>query len=460
MSTASVSGITPAPPPPTETEQHPFTVVDEAIVHLDTPTEPWSIEVELRVAGRLDEGRLGWALGQAMARHPMARARCLPARAGDRTYAWEITPLTDLDPLQVVDCPDDERLGRLRDRLQSLSVPLSESPPFRLRLAHHPDGDFLLMNANHAAFDGFGCVRLLQSVARAYTGDPDPLPDIELAEARDVERHLGTDDEQVKFQRLRRIVDKLGDTVRPPARIARDGGHDESGYLIVHRSLSTEGTEKLTDADLPGSVNDLLMAALHLAIDQWNRDHGSSARRITVLLPVNLRPKEWRAEVVTNFVLMDRVATTSADRLTPTSTLEAVVEQTDAVKRWGTGAALIEVLGRTERLPLWAKQSLSPLLWLTGNRLVDTALLTNLGVVADPPSFGSSAGETTAMWFSAPARLPCALSLGAVTVAGRLHLSFRWRRPVVDGAAAERFADTYFDQLARLAGLHRATIGG
>ncbi len=456
---APASGTTAAPPSHTETEHLPFTVVDEAIVHLDTPTEPWSIEVELRVAGRLDEGRLRWALGQAMGRHPMARARRLPARPGDRTYAWEITPVADLDPLQVVDCPDDECLVRLRDRLQSLSVPLVESPPFRMRLARHPDGDVLLLNANHAAFDGFGCVRLLQSVARTYTGGPDPLPDVDLSDARDVGRHLGAEDEQVKLQRLRAIAEKLRDAVREPARIAPDGGTDESGYLIVHRSLSADGTSQLAEGDLPGSVNDLLMAGLHLAVADWNREHGAPVGRIGVLMPVNLRPKEWRDEVVTNFVLMARVSTASSDRLTPTSTLEAVIEQTEDVKRWGTGAALIEVLGRTERLPLWAKQSLSPLLWLTGNRLVDTALLTNLGQVSDAPDFGSDVGGTVGMWFSAPARLPCGLSLGTATVGDRLHLSFRWRRPLVDRAAAERFADLYLGQVARLAGTPAASLG-
>jgi NRPS condensation-like uncharacterized protein len=457
--TAPAPGTTAPPPAHVETDRFPFTVVDEAILHLDTPTEPWSIELEVRVDGRLDETRLRWALGQAIGRHPMARARRLPARPGDRTYVWEITPVADLDPLQVVDCPDDERLGRLRDRLHSLSVPLAESPPFRLRLARHPDGDVLVLNANHAAFDGFGCVRLLQSLARTYTGDADPVPDVDLADARDVERHLGTDDDQVKAKRLGTIAEKLRDVVRAPARIAPDGGDDESGYRIIHRSLSAEATKQLADADVPGSVNDLLMAALHLAIDAWNRDHGAPVGRISVLMPVNLRPDEWREEVVTNFVLMARVATAPEQRPDAAATVAAVTDQTGDVKRWGTGAALIEVLGRTERLPVWAKRTLSPLLWLTGNRLVDTALLTNLGQVADPPAFGAGAGETTGMWFSAPARLPCGLSLGTLTAGGRLHLSFRWRRPLVDHAAAQRFADVYLERLAELAGSDVESLG-
>jgi hypothetical protein len=51
-----------------------FNEIDEAVRLLDSPSEPWSIQLELRVRGRLDECRLRTALGEALARHPMARA--------------------------------------------------------------------------------------------------------------------------------------------------------------------------------------------------------------------------------------------------------------------------------------------------------------------------------------------------------------------------------------------------
>jgi NRPS condensation-like uncharacterized protein len=434
------------------TEQLPFTVVDEVVHHLDTPLEPWSIEVEVAVDGRLDDDRLRKAVGEALARHPMARARCVPVRGSDHSYTWELTEAPDLDPLVVVDCPDDASLGRLRDRLQSVSVPLAESPPLRLRLAHHPDGDRLMLNANHAAFDGFGCVRLLQSVGRAYAGEDDPQPDVDLADARDVERHLSADDSKVKFERLKTLADKLRDLAAPPARVAPEGGEEEAGYRIVHRALPPEGAKRLSEIDHPGTVNDVLMAGLHLAIAGWNADHGTQTGRISVLMPMNLRPKEWQEEVVTNFVLMARVSTVPADRLSASSALAAISAQTEHVKRWGTGASAIELLGRSSRLPIWVKQSISPMLWITGNRLVDTALLSNIGKIADPPAFGPDVGKTTGLWFSAPARLPCGISIGTASVGGSLDVCVRLRRPLLGPEAAERFTDSYLDELARLAG--------
>lgn len=58
-----------------------FNTVDEAVRLLDSSSEPWSIQLELRVTGRLDESRLRAALGKALASHPMTRARQIPATA-------------------------------------------------------------------------------------------------------------------------------------------------------------------------------------------------------------------------------------------------------------------------------------------------------------------------------------------------------------------------------------------
>lgn len=447
-------------PAASEGGRFPFTVVDDVVHHLDTPLEPWSIETEVAVAGRLDDDRLRRAVGEALARHPMARARRVPARGSERSYTWQLTEAPELDPLVVVDCPDDEALGRVRERLQSVSVPLAESPPLRMRLAHHPEGDRLMLNANHAAFDGFGCVRLLQSVGRAYTGEEDPQPDIDLADARDVERHLAADDSKVRLERLKTLADKLRDLAAAPARVAPDGGDEEAGYRIVHRTVPPDAAKRLSGIDHPGTVNDVLMAGLHLAIAAWNTEHGTTTGRISVLMPMNLRPKEWQNEVVTNFVLMTRVSTVPADRISPSTTLAAITAQTEHVKRWGTGASAIELLGRSAHLPIWMKQSISPLLRATGNRLVDTALLSNLGKIADPPAFGPEAGETTGLWFSAPARLPCGISIGTATVGGALDVSVRVRRPLLGEEASQRFTDTFLAELARLAGSPASALAG
>ena len=423
-------------------ERVPFTSLDEAVHLLDTPAEPWSIQLEVRVAGVIEAERLRAAIPPALARHPMARAKLLPARRTDKRWTWAITGVPDLDPLKVVDCADDAELAQARDELHSLSVPLAESPPLRIRLARHPLGDVLMINANHAAFDGFGTLQVLRSIARAYIDEKEPDPPVDLPHARDVQKLTRADSLGERARRLRALADKARDLATPPARLAPQGGSDRPGYGI--HQLSVPVPRKPESA----TVNDLLLAALNLAIAGWNVEQGKTCRRISVLMPVNLRPPEWKTEVVTNFVTETRVVTTPADRKSSQRTLDAIAAQTRRIKE-GDRGALMELLIRTTGLPLWMKQPLSPFLWMTGNRLVDTAVLSNLGGVPDDelPNFGPDAGDVVGLWFSAPARMPCGLSLGAVTAAGSLHLAFRYRYPLWGPAAAAAFADRFVTEL-------------
>ncbi|HVF14163.1 MAG TPA: condensation domain-containing protein [Acidimicrobiales bacterium] len=425
----------------------PFELIDEAIHLLDTETAPWSIQLEVRVAGHLDDSRLRRALDQAVAAHPMARARKVAAWPGLPRHQWEIPETTDLDPLRVVDCADDHAVAATRAELQSRPVPLAESPPLRVRLARHPDGDFLMLNVNHAAMDGFGALRVLRSLARAYSGDPDAGEAAAFAEARQLPARMVGGDLQTRLGRYRTIAEKLRDLIVPPARLAPDGGSGEAGYGFHHVSLSPDETRALVALDHPGTVNDLLVAALHRAIGAWNEGHGVRRGRVGVLVPANLRPPEWRQDVVGNFSLPGRVSSTRRDRRTPQDTLRVVTAQTRRMKRTGMGTALIEVLSRAQRYPLWLKEAMVTMMPLTGNRLVDTAMLSNLGPLTDLPSFGPDAGEVTEVWFSPPARMPLGLSIGAVTVVDRLHLVFRYRHRLFDDRSARSFAGSYLAEL-------------
>jgi NRPS condensation-like uncharacterized protein len=428
----------------------PFNEADEAVHLLDSPTEAWSIHLEARFAGRLDDDRLRAAVAAGLARHPMARARKLPWRWTDHQYEWQIEPVPDLDPLTVVDCPDDRAVDAVRAELQSLSVPLVEAPPLRLRLAHGPDGDVLMLNANHAATDGYGALRLLRSVAHAYTSRDDPVPDLDLLAARNLSVGLAAPDRATRVRRRLALVEKLRDLASAPARVAPVGATDGPGYRFRLVSLSEEETAALVDLDHPGTVNDLLVAALNLAVDRWNAEHGAPCGRISVLVPANLRPPAWRDEVVGNFTLLTRLSTTSRQRTTRPGALAAVTAQTRRKKRTGMGTALLELLGGSALLPLWAKSALSPLIRLTGNRLVDTAICSNLGRLDENLWFGPEAGEATAVHFTAPARMPCGVSVGAATVDGRLHLAFRYRHAQFDDDAAARFTDRYLAELGDL----------
>lgn len=436
---------------PLESCHLPFNVVDEAIDLLDTQSSPWSIQLEVRVAGRLAEDRLRAALIKGLRRHRRGRARRLVGSHTRRHEEWEVTTGLDVDPLAVVDCPDDAALAAARAQLQSSSVPLETSPPVRARLARTPDGDVLMLNLHHVATDGVGGLRLLRSVACAYRGAPDPLPHHDPLADRTLPVRLAEALGSTRLRRCLALADRLRDVVTPPARLAGTRSEEESaadgGCGFYHVALGEEQTRRLTDSERSGSVNDVLLAALHLAVADWNAHQGAPCRRVTVLMPSNLRPPRWREEWMGNFSLPARIATIPRQRTSPTAALDAVVAQTSRKRRTGMGTALLQLLDGSQRLPLRAKRAGIAAFDRTGRRLADTVLLSDLGNVIDPPAFGEEAGNASELWFSAPSRMPLSVSLGALTVSGHLHLVFRYHRRVFDDRAAQRFAEGYLDRL-------------
>src|SRR5215210_42250 len=115
----------------------PLNVLDELYLHLDRDDEPWSVQLEVGVEGRVEEERLAAAIREAARRHPLARARLRPARGTDVRYLWEIADELAAAPLQVVSCGDDAALGAAREDAMSVSPPMEEAPPFAVTLAHH-----------------------------------------------------------------------------------------------------------------------------------------------------------------------------------------------------------------------------------------------------------------------------------------------------------------------------------
>ncbi len=389
----------------------------------------WSVQLEARVAGRLDEARLRAALRVALGR---------------------ATPACDF--LEVVDCRDDEALDEARVRLQTRRVLVSENPPLHLYLAHHPAGDFLMLNLNHGATDGFGALRVLDATARAYAaaanaadaGDADvPLDFLALSDlpVRPVPAKVSA-----VVGIAKRAVESVRDRLARPTRLASDQPANRSGYGFHLVQLSAEDTPSV-GVEGQAMTEDILVTALHLAMSDWNLEHAVAARRLRVLAVANLRPSNWLENVIGNFSVTTRVSTSRRHRGSPDSALRAVTVQTARNKSVRTGVDLIAALARVELLPLWARQSVIVLQPLTVNRRIDNAMLCNLGWQGEPPWFGPDAGDTLNLWFSAPARSPLSVSVGAVTIGGRLHLTFRYPRPLFSPDAARRFADVYLRQL-------------
>ncbi len=429
-----------------------FNSVDESLHLLDEaePTQPLSIQFELRAPGALDEGRLRAAVVAACALHPMARARQVPWKASQARYEWEITEGLDLDPVRVVAAGDDEAVHTARAELQSRCVSLAESPPFRVCLVHHPAGDFVMLNMNHSASDGVGTLRLMRSIVRAYAGDPDPIPAVDPLAVRDLDVELAPATLEDRLRGWRGMIDSWSKAASPPARLSPDGGGDLTGFGFHHLTLSTERTASLDPKRYAAAtVNDLLLAALARAVESWNADHGAPCQRVGLMMPVNVRPRDRWYEVVGNFAGDVTISTTMKERADRAALLTAIAEQTRQAKDDGTASAVLALLGGRASVPIGVKQALTALLTPSTERYANSAVLSNVGRVDEPMSFGDD-GEASELWFSPPVRAPMGIALGAASYGGRLHLAFRYGHASLSAAAVERFAGSYLEALDEL----------
>jgi NRPS condensation-like uncharacterized protein len=424
----------------------PLTFLEELWQQRNPPDETSNIQLELRVSGTLDECRLREAVAAAAAAHPMTRARNTARRWLTRPPLWELGQPTVGGVVRAIDCADGSEMDVARDDFYSRGIGLGEAPALRLLLAHRPCGDSLLLKLHHAITDGVGALRFLHSVARSYEGRPDPVPPVDPMVARDLKSH---------FRRAPSApsptVEPPGRPVEPPAFIVAEGASSRPAYGFHHEVLSAEETRRLEPRRLEpnATVNDLLIAALTLAVASWNASRDMPCECIAVFMPVNARPPEWRDEVVANVTLGSEVTTTSGQRATDVALMEAVAAQTRWIKS-GIGYERLFGLPRwfLNLFPIWMPM----LCRLRGYQVDPSTVLSNLGRVADVPDFGPTAGAATEFWFSPPIGMPTGLAVGAASLHGRLHLVVRYCRALFDQGAVRCFSSLFLESLMDLSG--------
>ncbi|MFH5229074.1 NAD(P)-binding domain-containing protein [Antrihabitans spumae] len=428
------------------TQTFRFREFEEAVFHLEQASSPWNLLIEVGATDTLDLSRLDRAIRTAAARHPLARARLQDWSRLDRSYRWLVPDSFDLDPLNAVDCPDPERLAEIRANLASAPIPLSLAPGFRVVLAHGRVGDTVLFAFSNVAFDSVGAYRFVQSVASAYRSATDPSDVVPIEVARALDKRLSATDWREWTGRALQSASRLVDGLRGPSRVATQGESPHPGSGVVIRQLGSDQTDLLLHGRPDrATLNDVLLAGLQLTIDRWNSERGSAVGRISLLVPVNTRPSDWFWDGVGNYTSMASVSTDSSDRVDLATATAAIAAQTEPVHRAQQSAGLFDLMGIGKRIPVGVKQALPALLPLTGNRLVDSAVLSNLGRVPSAPYFDGSG--PTSVYFSPPAALPIGVSVGAVTVAGSVHLSLRYLLEQFDAEAAEAFTDLLLEQL-------------
>src|SRR6476619_1088223 len=281
-------------------ERVPFNRVDTLIYHADQMADIWSVHFEVRVGGVLDPSRLAAAALEAVRRHPMGRARMEPFGPMTRTFPWLIDDDVAAVPLELIDCTTDVQVEAARVRLLSRRIDLEVAPPLALALAHHPEGDYLIMNLSHVVGDGMSSYRLMSSICRAYTGSEDTQPVLPLAHVRNLHGHVGCRNLADARTRLGGLARHVSDTRNDaPVRVAVDGGSEgaqEQGFHML-RFDRDEAARIAARRVEPATINDLLLAALAVTTRRFNDQRGVVPGRISFMMPVNLRPAEWSNEL-------------------------------------------------------------------------------------------------------------------------------------------------------------------
>lgn len=415
-------------------------ILDELYMHLDREDEPWSVHIEVWVEESLDPEKLLEAVRQAAELHPIARARLGESSGTDFSYEWVIEDELADPPVTVVDTRDDAALDQARQALMGHSPALDRVGPFEIVLARRPkgEGDVLLLNLHHAAGDGLGALRLIASILRAYRGDDDPHPDVDPLKVRDVTDLIGAEGIGDRVKRIRALAEHVARFASRPIRIEPAGGDDDApAYGFATLRLGPDEIAKVMERRVgDATANDVLVAALGVTARRWNEQHGGSTGRAALMMPVNLRPEEWRFDVIANFASYVTVHLGEDDQNDMATAVAAVAEHTQKIKDDGIPGLIVDLLAFPTALPTGVKQRLQELIPLTGNVVVDTAVLSNLGKLDELPG-------VTRVGFSPPGRMPLGASFGVATLGDQMWVTLRYRHALFDAESAAKFLGLY-----------------
>ncbi len=423
----------------------PFNLLDDTFHNIERSHEPWSIHFELKFERNLEPSRLSDSIRYALSHHPIARARKAPSNDGTTQFYWEIPEQPDQLPLTVIKANTETDIVKARDQLISLSVPTSLSPAFLIYLVQHESGDRLMMNINHTVADGMSMYRILSSILRHYAGEPDPVPDFDPTTVRDLKKLSGTTSIADFIVRAKVFLKHLAASAIAPARVhaqaANNAGQNRRGYSCVFLTLNAEETRQFMARRVkPATVNDLVLAGMLLSIARWNHQHGAKAKRVSAMMPMNLRPLEWWFEVVGNFSSYVSINLPADQQENLMEATRVVQEQTSHLKAAGAASILIDILDIPKGLPAILKARLRELSPTLGRNLVDSTWVTNLGRLADLPVL-SDAGRVTEIAFSPPAPEPMNITVGVASLGDTLSLCLRYRKSVLAADSAQNFAE-------------------
>ncbi|WP_163548133.1 condensation domain-containing protein [Candidatus Frankia nodulisporulans] len=448
---------------------------EQILAASDRASAPLTCGLLVQTDGQLDPRRLRAAVWTVMRRHPMTRA----VLYGSRQHAWRFVAEPTSDPFGFVD--DGTEAWRVHEVLASAPFDLRRFPPLRVVLVRQPGGDQLSVVAHHLALDGLRLTRLATEILAVYRQSPGEwgIPGAFGAAGGDGE--------------LRGMPAGVGPVVRtapsPWATMARRSGRyvvplttgrgEGYGFHPMVLALPT-GDRTLADGRRM-TINDLLLAAAHLAIDRWNTRRGGQTGCLRIRMPIDLATAAGPAptpattatmaaatEMQGNHTGQALIISEAADRRDPARLAARVVDQTVEAKGAipppvpGVSGALGVAMARYVPGP-WRSGLLRIGVAAARPLLAPTAAVSNLGRhddVAGPVGGSGERGRylvavgdagraalpgpaVTAAYFTGTAGMPQGLFLGVMSVGGALNVTVCYHRQMFGPESVPAFAELF-----------------
>ncbi|MBX6389257.1 MAG: hypothetical protein IRZ08_09715 [Frankia sp.] len=437
-----------------------LTFAEQMIIASDRRRARLLVAAVAEFDGRLDAGALRAAADAVCQRRP-ALTRALADRFGAAGWRLEADPAGPVELIEVTASGDG--YWPAVDELLSGEFDPRRAPAIRMLLAHRPDGDAVALAAHHVIVDGRSVVALLaeilEAVGAAGTADAPAAARPPAAARSPLGQVVGAAARRAVGGAWRGARGALLARARVGARhVAPTGRPGTTGYLVAPLVLSVPATRPAcADGGRP-TVNDMLLAAAHLAVERWSAGRGRACGVLRVRMPAVTGGADQGGDgsELGNNTGQSLIFSRPADRADPATLLDRVREQSARIKaadvRTAAGASGAVAAVAAAVLRGWPRALLlRAAVEAARPALAPAAAVSNVGRVA-PMAAGAAGPATRAVYFAATAGPPQGLMIGVTRTGERLHLTFCFHRAVADRVGAAAFAELFAAAFAEVAG--------
>jgi NRPS condensation-like uncharacterized protein len=415
-----------------------LSALDESLLVWQRLGVPWNGQIAL-AARAIDAARARAAIDAALAHHPLARCAIVDDRRGRPYWAYDDT--AGVGAVDVVACADDDAVERLRIAQIEAPLPIGDAPLVRAVVARGAAEDLLIVTVSHVMTDGLGLLRFMRSVGRAYRDEADPPPAVDPVTAQSALAPApATSLTALAGEWSRRLRVAAVHVPRRSRLAASDPADAGFGFVIAATSRSAVAAARHNHN---ASFDAYAMAALHVAIAEWNAARGAACERVGVSQGVNLRPEAWWDDCVLNLAAFATVVTDPCDRADIAHALAVVAPQLEDGTRREHAREMVAAARAARAVPLAARAEVLAALPVDQ---FDTCAISNCGVLDDPPRLDDHARPVA--WIITPAMPQSGPTIVVDAIGDSLHFSVCYRRELLTPADARAFVDGFVGALA------------